>query len=220
MHQRVGAGGAAGDDLQLPADAALNAVRDGQQLLHLLRRGLGGAVARQVHANAGQNHMGQLPLYVNAHVHHLVLVPEPLPQVAQVGHDDDAVGLALKHTLLLQRVQRDALALEGRFAQAHHVRQLGKPGNADQQPWPADTGGAALFHLFQTAGTQFICAALAQGTRHLRQAVRALYHAADADVPVMTAADNVLGVAAQRGEVDLQLWISAIHANTSCIIIS
>ena len=57
-------------------------------------------------------------------------------------------------------------------------------------------------------------------TDNLRQAGRALYHAADADVPGMTAADNVLGVAAQRGEVDLQLWISAIHANTSCIIIS
>ena len=97
--------------------------------------------------------MGQLPLHVDAHVHHLVLVPEALPQVAQIGHDDDPVGLALQNALLLQRVQRDALTLEGRFAQTHHVRQLGKAGDADQQPRAADTGGAAPLHLLQAAGT-------------------------------------------------------------------
>ena len=97
--------------------------------------------------------MGQLPLHVDAHVHHLVLVPEALPQVTQIGHDDDPVGLALQNALLLQRVQRDALTLEGRFAQPHHIRQLGKAGDADQQPWAADTGGAAPLHLLQTAGT-------------------------------------------------------------------
>ena len=59
-----------------------------------------------------------------------------------------------------------------------------------------------------------------KGVDGLPEVARALYHAADADVTVMTAADDVLGIAAQRGEVDLQLWISAIHANTSCIIIS
>ena len=153
VYQRVRAGGAAGDDLQLAADALFNARRNVQQSLHLLGRGLGGAVARQVHADACQLHMGQLPLHVDAHVHHLVFVPEALPQVAQIGHDDDPVGLALQNALLLQRVQRDALTLEGRFAQTHHVRQLGKAGDADQQPRAADTGGAAPLHLLQAAGT-------------------------------------------------------------------
>ena len=152
---------------------------------------------------------------MDAHVHHFILVPEALPQVAQIGHDDDPVGLALQDACLLQRVQRGPFALQGRLTQPHHVRQLGEPRNTDQQPWAADPGGAALLHLLQTAGAQLLRAALAQRSGHLRQAVHALHHAAHADVLRPAAADDLLGVAAQDGQIDLKLRISALHGDTS-----
>ena len=63
-------------DLQLPADGILHPPGDMYQLAQILRRGLDGAVAPQVHAYACQLHMGQVPLHMDAHPHHLVLVPQ------------------------------------------------------------------------------------------------------------------------------------------------
>lgn len=54
--------------------------------------GLDGAVAPQVHAYACQLHMGQVPLHMDAHVQHLVLVPEPSRRVPQVRHDHGLGG--------------------------------------------------------------------------------------------------------------------------------
>ena len=42
VYQRVGTAGAAGDDLQCPANAGLHVVGDSQQILHLVGGGLDG----------------------------------------------------------------------------------------------------------------------------------------------------------------------------------
>ena len=76
-------------------------------------------------------------------------------------------------------------------------------GDADQQPRAADTGGAAPLHLLQTAGTQLLRTAQAHGAGYLRQPIHALYHAADADAPLLTARNDLPRIAAQDRKIDL-----------------
>ena len=214
VHQRKGAGGAAGHDLQLPPDALLHPARQRGELVHLLRRGLGGAVAAQIHADARQLHMGQFALHPLTDIDQLVLVPIALAQIAQVGHNDDSVCPVLTQTFLLQRQQRGPLALQRGLAQRHHVVQLRQAGYAYQQPRARHTGGAAFGHLLQPAGAQLLRPGGQQRPRRLRDTVYALYHAAHADARPMAAGDHGLRVAAQQGQVKFQLGILP-HSDTS-----
>ena len=160
--------------------------------------------------------MGQVALHALAHVHKLLFIPEALPQVAQIGHDDNAVGLVLPEALLLQRQQRRPLALQRRLAQRHHVGQLRQSGNTDQQPRPRHTGGAAFGHLLQPACAQLLRSGGAQHTRRLRQAVHALYHAAHTDAHSAAAGDHGVRVAPQKCQIKFQLGILP-HSDTSCL---
>ena len=144
--------------------------------------------------------MGQVLLHPLADVHQLVLVPEALTQVAQVGHHDDAVGPVLAETLLLQRQQGGPLALQGRVAQSNHVRQT---GDADQEPGSGHTGGTALGHLLQAAGAQLCGAGSTQRPGDLRQAIRTLDNAADTDTRGIAAGDHRPGIALQQRKIDL-----------------
>ena len=57
-------------------------------------------------------HVRQLPLHMHAGFDHLLTIPEALAQVAEVGHDDDAVRFFLPRTLARERVEHRALALQ------------------------------------------------------------------------------------------------------------
>lgn len=203
MDQRKGAGSAAGDDLQRSADTRLHPVSQCDQLVHLVRGGLSGAVAGQVNTDTGQVYMGQVLLHPLADVHQLILVPEALTQVAQVGHHDDAVGPVLAETLLLQRQQGGPLALQGRVAQSDHVRQLRQAGDADQEPGAGHTGGTAFGHLLQAAGAQLCGTGSTQRPGDLRQAIRTLDNAADTDTRGIAAGDHRPGIALQQRKIDL-----------------
>ena len=112
MHQCIGAGGAAGHDFQFAADGVLHPPGQFHQPLHLLRRRLNGTVAAEIHAHARQMHTGQVALHLDTGGDKFVPVPEALPQIAQIRHDDNGMGLVLPLTFLLQRVQRGTLALQ------------------------------------------------------------------------------------------------------------
>ena len=105
MDQGETAGGTAGHDLQLPANAALHRTGDLHQLPQVLGGGDDGAVAAQVHAYAGQVQVRQIPLHMAAGLHHFLPVPKALPQVAQIGHQDDVMGEPLPGADFLQSVQ-------------------------------------------------------------------------------------------------------------------
>ena len=148
-------------------------------------------------------YMGQVLLHPLADVHQLVLVPEALTQVAQVGHHDDAVGPVLTETLLLQRQQGGPLALQGCIAQGDHVRQLRQAGDANQEPGAGHTGGTAFGHLLQAAGAQLCGSGGAQGPGDLRQAIRALNNTTDANSCGIAAGDHRPGIALQQRKIDL-----------------
>ena len=215
MDHGIGTGGAAGDYLQRAADGILHPAGDGQQHLHLLRRGPHGAVAAEVHAYAGQVDMGQPALHIQAGLHHFLVVPVALPQVAQIRHDDDGVGLILSGTLLLQQVQSLALALQRHFTQPYQLRQLRGAGDADQQIGAGDARLAAALHLLQTTGSQLRDAAFPEAAGHLRQAIDALDDAADLDSAGGAAGDSLPGVAAEGRVTQYQSGVLTVHFHSS-----
>ena len=215
VHQRIGAGSAAGDDLQLAADGLLHTAGQRCQLPHLLRRGLNGAVAAQVHADARKMHVGQVAFHMDAGVHQLVSVPEALPQIAQIGHDDNAVGLVLPAALLLQRVQRRPVAWQRQVAQRHCVGKLRQSGDADQQERAVHACGPAAGHLLQAAGTDLRRAVLAHDLGYLRHTAAALDDPADLNVLRPATGQDLLCVMGQPVQMYLQTGILPIHGFTS-----
>ena len=155
--------------------------------------------------------MGQVPLHMDAGGHQLVRLPEALAQVAQVGHDDDAVGPSLPQALLLQGVQGGRLALQGHVAQCHGVRQLGETGDADQQEGALHACGAAAGHLLQAAGADLGRARLPHDLGHRGHALHALDDAAHGDAALMAAGNHLVGVMIQPVQMDLQTGKLPVH---------
>ena len=162
--------------------------------------------------------MGQIAFHVDAGVNKFVLIPEALPQVAQIGHDDNAVGLVLPAALLLQRVQRRPVALQRQVAQRHCVGKLRQSGNADQQERAVHACGAAACHLLQTAGADLRRAVLAHDLRHLRHAAAALDDPADLNVLRPATGQDLLCVMGQPVQMYLQTGILPIHGFTSFLV--
>ena len=211
VHEGIGAGRAAGDGLKRTADAPLHFARDVNQLVHLFRRGPDGAVAREIYADAAQMHVRQLPLHMHAGFDHLLAIPEALAQVAEVGHDDDAVRFFLPRALARERVEHRALALQRAVALAHHIRQLREPRNPDQQIRPFDPGLAAANDLFDAARAELSDAGLLICTDDFRQAVDTLDDAADGNAARTAARRDLLCVAADPACVHLQPGELAVH---------
>ena len=211
VDQSEGAGGPAGHDLQLPADGILHPPGDMYQLAQILRRGLDGAVAPQVHAYACQLHMGQVPLHMDAHVQHLVLVPEALPQVAQVRHDHGLVDSSLPGAGLLQGVQRGPLALQRIVTPPGHVVQLAQHGDPQQHIRPRHSCLAAADDLLQPAAGQLGGPAVPEQLPDLRQAAASLDNAAHLDALGGAAGDDLLHIVPQTAAADLQTGELPVH---------
>ena len=184
---------------------------DMYQLAQILRRGLDGAVAPQVHAYACQLHMGQVPLHMDAHPHHLVLVPEALPQVPQVRHDHGLVDSSLPGAGLLQGVQRGPLAFQGIVTPPGHIVQLAQHGDPQQHIRPRHPGPAAADDLLQAAAGQLGGPAVPEHTAHLRQAAAPLDDAAHLDAPGGAAGDDLLHIVPQAAAADFQTGILPVH---------
>ena len=215
MYQRVGAGGAAGDNVQLPPDGVLHAAGKGKQLLHLLHRRLDGAVAAQIGADTRQLHVGQRLFHIAADRHQFIIIVKTLPQIAQLRHDNDAVASVLPGTLALQGRQRIPFALERHLAQRHGGAQLAQGGNPHQKEGRVNTGGAAGLHLLETAGAKRRRSAGEQQPRHLRQTAAALYHAAHIHARGTAACNDFAGVVAELVHVQRYKRIFPVHIPAS-----
>ena len=157
--------------------------------------------------------MGQVTLHVDTGGDQLTGVPEALPQIAQVGHHDNAVGLSLPPALLLQRVQRGYLTLQRHLAQGYRVRQLGKAGNTDQQEGDVYPCGAASGHLLQTAGADLLRTCCADHAGYLRHTAYALDNAAYLNTAGLAAGNDLLRVMIQPVQMDLQTGKMPVHGS-------
>ena len=211
MHQRIGTGSTAGHDLQFAADGVFYPPGQSHQLLHLLRCGLNSAIAAEIHAHARQMHTRQVALHMDTGGDKFVPVPEALPQIAQIRHDDNGMGLVLPLTFLLQRVQYGTLALQGHIAQGYCVGKFCQAGDADQQKRSFYPGGTALGDLLQTAGADLYRTRLAHRVGHLRHTIHTLDDAAHLNPLLLTAGDHLMGVMIQPVQMYLQAGKLPVH---------
>ena len=197
VHEGERARRAAGDDLQGSSDALLDPSRDRDQVGHLFRSRLDGAVAAQVDPDARQVQVVQRAVHEHAGVHHLVLVPEAFAKVSQVRHDDDVMNDVPLLALVIERFHDVQVALQRIVRQLRDLRQFAHLRHAQQQVFGLQAGFPHLADLRQPAGAQLLRAGVQIGLRDLRVGPVALRDAAHVDAAASAAVHHFLRVIAQ-----------------------
>ena len=149
-------GGPAGDDLQPAADGRLHLLGGGDELLHLLGGGLDGAVAAQVGAHPQQVQVFQPLLHLQGGGGELLPVPEALPQVPQVHHENDFMALARPAGGLVGGPEDGNFALQADVRPLHQLVHLAEHGDADHHQGRADARLPQIPELLQPGGADAV----------------------------------------------------------------
>ena len=168
-------GGPAGDDLQPAADGLLHLFGGSDELLHLLGGGLDRAVAPQIGAHPQQVQVLQLPLHLQGGGDQLLPVPEALPQVAQVHHQNHFVAHARPCGRLIGSPEHRDLTLQADVRPPHQLVHLGEHGDADHHQRGLDPLLPQPLQLLQPGGADAVQPRPVIGPRRLRQGADPFY---------------------------------------------
>ena len=212
-----GGGRAAGDDVQLAADGGLHPLSGSHQLVHFLRSCLDRAIAPQVGTHSGQLQVGHLTLHLQGGLHQFILVPEALPQVAQVHHKDHLVAALARGGLHrpLHGPEDLRLAVEADVRPAGCLLHLGQHGDPDQHQWDGDAVHPQVMQLLQTGGGDAGILRFFIDPGCLGKAVEALDHTGQPDPAGVHPAFQRPEIVLQLVQIDLQLGVmpySKLHS--------
>ena len=145
----------------------------------------------------------QRPVYEDAGIHHLVLVPEAFPQIAQIRHDDDVMYFIQLFAGAVESLHDLQIALQRIIRQFRDFVQFAHLRHAQQNVFRLEARFFQFADLRQPAGTQLLCTGIQIGLRCDGIGPVGLHHAAYVDAAASAAVNDLLRVIPQLCQIDL-----------------